>query len=167
GDIEHANWSVSVGAKLSDSLSFAMIAEGKTLNVSDGLPENPHVTFHSDIESFKIAMFDLLPRVLKSVEKKRSSAQAIQSYGKAIGPDALFEAPGSIEVFYSDDAGDEAQVRIDIAHGRGPRAELRASDADLWAFLEGGGGLGPLLKARAQLSGDVGYLLRVVALLEP
>ena len=48
-----------------------------------------------------------------------------------------------------------------LASGRGPRAHLETKDADLWALLESAGKLTRMVRSRAQVDGDVGYVIRV------
>lgn len=172
-EVERAPWRIIIAAELDadgETLQFSLEAEGTELHVAEGKAERPHLTFHSNLESFRIAMFDILPRVLKAVERNlgaRSAAGSIEQYGASVGPDRLYDLPGRIDVDYTDDAGDQAHVSIRIADGRGPRAAVRASDADLWTLIESGGRLTQLLRARAELEGDVGYLLSVAGLVEP
>lgn len=169
GDLTDAHWLIRVGSKL-ESCAFGMIADGSTLKVIEDLPEHPHVTFVSDTDSFRIAMFDLLPQVLRHTEKQlgeRSSADHVERYGATVNLDRLFALPGKIRVLYEDDAGDEANVVIVLGDGNGPEARVSATDSDLWALLEGGGGLAQLLRARVRIDGDIAYLLSVVAVIEP
>ncbi len=171
--VERAPWRLSIGARLdagAETLNFAMHAHGTELRVEEGRAEQPHLSFLSDVDSFRIAMFDILPRILKTVERtlgEKSPADPIEQYGASLGPDRLYDLPGTIDVHYTDDAGDEAQVTIQIASGEGPRATVCASDADLWTLIESGGRLTQLLRSRAELQGDVGYLLSVAGLVEP
>lgn len=169
GGLSDTPWRVQVGAQLGED-AFSMVAEGTELVVSDGLPDRPHITFVSDSDSFRIAMFDLLPQILRHTEKQLGSGDSaphVKNYGDAIRPDRLYSVPGRIRIDYEDDAGDRAKVDIVVADGSGPSVQVSATDADLWAFLGGGAALSQLVRTRVRIDGDVAYLLSVVSIIEP
>lgn len=152
-----------------DGAAWTFSLRNGELAVSDG-PSEAIVTFSADLESFRIAMFDLLPRVLKTVALRASTQEHLSGVLRAwlgrFSPKSLRGRDGTVTVNYVDDAGDEAKVAIRVGSGTGPVASVVASDADLWAFLEGGGGISTLLKTRVEVHGDVAYLLSLAQTLE-
>lgn len=156
------------GAK---TLTFGLRFAGAELRVTAGQPESRLVTFVSDLASWKIAAFDLLPRMLRKLEARLGdsarAADLIGAHAHRVAPESLRGAPGTIELDYVDDAGDEASVRVLVANGAGPRVRLHVTDTELWRLVDSGMRLSQLLRTRLQLDGDVAYLLELGRLLDP
>jgi hypothetical protein len=121
--------------------------------------------FDSDMESWRIAVLELTPRLLKRADASISSLRVVERLGH-LKLDGLHDCPGVLNVVYEDDAGDEASVRITIAGGSSREARIQANDGELWRLLDGGGRLSQLVTSRVRVSGDIGYVVELARLLE-
>jgi hypothetical protein len=127
--------------------------------------------FSFDLEAFRIGTRDLWPRVLARIEERRDVvARALRrTLTHPRLPElvaAIRALPGTVFVDFEDDAGDLIRSTVRVGTGIGPEATLRLRDAELDQLLSGRATLLALAKARFVLSGDTGYLLRLLARLD-
>lgn len=167
-DTRALTWTMRVAVELDEGQHrFGLLFSAGALTVSDSLPDDPHLTFRSSLDSYRIAMFDLLPRVLKHLEDNGTETPTeLASPLLQSKIDALREHPGTIEVEFLDDAGDRATVDIQIASDHGPKTQIHATDDDLWSFLEEAARPSRFLQSRVELSGDIAYVIRLLTAVE-
>ncbi|MBC7794861.1 MAG: hypothetical protein H7Z43_14240 [Clostridia bacterium] len=159
-DVPDAAVNVRVGKE-----SYATaITDGK-FDTNAGEAPEAIATFVSDLDSWRIALLGLLPRLLKHVEPKLATVD-IEARMRAFEPAPLRHKPGTIVVHYEDDAGDASKVTVTIGAGSGRKAEIHATDSELWKLIEGSGRLSQLITSRVRVSGDVAYVLELVRLIE-
>ena len=155
---------VTIGVRIDDESYVTAVADGVMEN-SLGNDDAAVTTFVSDRESWNIALLGLLPRLLKHIEPRLAKAD-IPARLRALEPSVLASRPGIIVVHYEDDAGDEAKVEIHVGKGGTRRAVVKATDAEFWKLLEGGGRLSQLVTSRVRVTGDVAYLLDLARLID-
>ncbi|MEL6340248.1 MAG: hypothetical protein AAFZ38_11740 [Myxococcota bacterium] len=168
GNTHTVGWVMRVAVELEKGQHrFGLLFSAGELTVQDSLPDDPHLTFRSSLDSYRTAMFDLLPRVLRHLEESGTETGS-ELVSPLLQPkiDALRDHPGSIEVDFLDDAGDRASVDVLIASGDGPKTGIHATDDDLWSFLEEGARPSRFLQSRVELSGDIAYVIRLLHAVE-
>lgn len=167
-DVRSVNVQMTIGASLHEVGEFSLVVRDGVLHAKAGLPPSPHLSFASNVDSFRLAMFDLLPQILTHLERVLPETPILCSseLGDRIQPELLRNHPGRVVVDYVDDAGDEARVEIIIADGHGPYAHAQLTDRDLWTLIESQGRIRELLRSRVTLAGDVAYVLRLAALID-
>jgi len=151
--------------------TFAISFDGSPLSVRKGEAHSPVARFDSDLEAFRVAATDVWPRALRRLEKRiQATRDFLQSALAQINPktyaDTLRTLSGVIDVLYTDDAGDLSKTHITIGNGSGKLARVEVSDADLKLLLEGSK-LKDLLRSRMRVHGDAGFVLRLIASLDP
>jgi hypothetical protein len=156
---------VTVGVSVSGDADYAIAVIDKGLVTTDGKPAEPLMTFSTDVASWRIALLDLLPRVLAHIEPKAAGLRAAH-YLARIDLEAVRKTPGSIIHVYEDDAGDEARVALTIGNGAGPSASIQVTDTELWRLLESGAKLSQLVRSRVKVGGDIAYILALARLVE-
>lgn len=145
-------------------LQFAAPNDGglrvTVLDAPDNAPEPPLLHIIADVESWRIGALEVTPQLLRKLEKRLpSNLERLRQSG--LRPQVLSGHPGTVQLHYSDDAGDEATAEIRIAGGQGPRAQIHATDRDLWGLLKSGQSLSAILRSRVRVDGDLPYLLRL------
>ncbi len=156
---------VTVGVSVAGDADYTIAVTPKGLVTSDGKPSAPLVSFATDVASWRIALVELLPRVLKHIEPKVTPTKVAHYLGR-IDFEGLRKAPGSIAHVYEDDAGDEAKVVLTVAAGGGPAASVHVNDTELWRLLESGAKLSQLVRSRVKVGGDITYLLALARVVE-
>ena len=149
------------------ALSFA---QGALTVTEQGCPE-PMLTFRCPREDWNFGIGDLLPRVLRRLTKQQKKINAQLSALTPRTPSWTVEQirskAGSIEICFTDDAGDSATFLCLVGDGQGPKARIAASDEDLWKLIEGNGGISSWLKSRIRIEGDAQYVFTLLRLFEP
>lgn len=156
---------ITVGVSVAGDADYAIAVTDSGLTTSDGKPTGPLLSFSTDLESWRIALVDLLPRVLRHLEPRAEKLRVAHHFGR-VDLQALRNKPGSITHVYEDDAGDEATVVLSIGTGGSSAASIGVTDTELWRLLESGGKLSQRLRSRVKVSGDIGYLLDLARLVE-
>ncbi len=150
-----------------ESLRLTVAGPEITVAPGDG-PATAWFTF--DGEAFRAGSTDLMPRLLRRLDGLAASLPAqIQRAltSPRLGPflERVAALPGRVVIGYEDDAGDQSRTEVQIGAG-GPLASVETTDAEvdeLITHLR----LSRVLRARARLGGDTGYLLRLAACFEP
>lgn len=155
----------TVTVSVDGDADYAIAVSDAGLVTSDGAAADALLTFTTDVASWRIALLELLPRMLAHVEPKVPRLRLAELLGR-IDTGALRQKPGSITHVYEDDAGDEATVTLRIGSGGNAKAGIRVSDTELWRLLESGGRLSQLLRSRVKVEGDIGYLLELTRIVE-
>lgn len=172
-ELPRLDWDVCMRVQVTDGPDageFALQLTGNELLAQSPASGEPLVTVTCDYEAWRLWVVDLLPLCLDRLEKGWAAWQpALERHLQ--GPHAWrpepFEAqPGRVDILYTDDAGDVSRFELQIACGDGPVATVHANDADYRLLLSPGGRLSGLLKSRATVDGDMGYLLGLTRLLE-
>ncbi len=156
---------VTVGVSVAGAGEYALTVTDEGLVTSEGRAADPLLTFTTDVASWRIALVELLPRVLKHIEPRLTAATLARQLA-AIDLASLRKAPGRITHVFEDDAGDEAKVVLAVGTGSGPAADIHVTDAELWRLLESGAKLSQLVRSRIKVGGDVGYLLSLTRVVE-
>lgn len=156
---------LTVCVRVKGDAEYGITLGDSGLTTTDGAPEQPLVTFATDMASFRIALLDLLPRVLKHIEPKASRLRVAEHLAK-LDTDALRKKPGSITHVYQDDAGDEATVVLTVGNGGRPAASISVTDTELWKILDAGMRLSQLVRSRIKVGGDVAYVLDLARVVE-
>jgi len=155
-----------------EPLHYLITLDDGAITSRVGETETPTVTIVFDMEAFRTATRDLWPRTARRLEATaEKTRQRLRDSFAGIDADAwlatLLELPGELELEHTDDAGDTSLTRVTIGAGPGARARVVSSDADATLLLEGKSSLVQLLKSRATIKGDSGWVLRLVARLQP
>lgn len=154
-----------------ERLAFTVTFAGGVLSGRAGTSAEALAELHCDEPSWRLSAHDIFPRAVRRTNKRLAQVREELRRGAAhmvpeLDPQALQALAGTIEIEFSDDAGDRGLYRVLIAGGAGPTARIEAGDEDLWALLECSGHFVSLLKSRAQLDGDVGYLFELARFFE-
>jgi hypothetical protein len=140
------------------------------LSVARGGAADPLFTAVCTLEDFQGTCRDLLPGVLRRVEKAlprlRASMTAAELRLRGLDLDDLRRRPGQIAIELTDDAGDVVRATYKVGSGRGPRVLVRLDDAELDGLIQGGGRLSRLIGSRIRAEGDVAYLVQLAAYFE-
>jgi hypothetical protein len=164
--------SFSVGVTLERGrdapLSYTLACEANTVVAHPEAAAEPTFQLLLDVGAYRIASRDLWPRAARRLGVAADSARIwLQQAFATIEPEAwlasLLELPGELEIQYTDDAGDTCRADLVVGSGRGSRARIVATDADISLLLEGKSSLWQLVKSRALIEGDSGWVLRLVA----
>ena len=156
---------VTVGVSVAGDGDYTIAVTADGIATTVGKPTAPLVTFTTDVASWRIALIELLPRVLKHIEPKVTAANVAGYLGR-VDLGGLRKTPGTVTHVYEDDAGDEAKVVLAIGSGTGPAARIHVTDTELWRLLESGAKLSQLVRSRVKVDGDVTYLLALARLVE-
>jgi hypothetical protein len=140
------------------------------LTCEDGAPSSRTLTFECEPDEVVRTARDLVPPVLRLVEKAlprwRASAAARPPHPAHLDLSRLTSRPGRLELEVVDDAGDSYRIACRVADGAGPRALIRITDPELRRLFAGGARLSSLVGSRLQVEGDLGWLLQLLGLLE-
>ena len=138
------------------------------LSIMAGALASPLFRVRCDPEAWRTTTLDVWPRALKTLsprlEELRASFLAFASdrdLGALVRD--LLKLPGCLRLDYVDDAGDTSSFEVSIGSGQGPRAHVIARETDLWPLFRGEVTLSKLLRSRFKMTGDTGYVLRLVA----
>jgi len=128
-----------------------------------GRGDGPVATLELDQTSFRLAVFDTLPRILRKLNRKlddirRQFVRVLNDLPPGLTPERLTRQPGRLVHGHTDDAGDRAEFRWRIGSGQGPQVTVEGTDDDLWSLLDRGG-IYALLRNNLVIEGDVAYLL--------
>ncbi|MEZ0311854.1 MAG: hypothetical protein ACAI38_08760 [Myxococcota bacterium] len=156
---------VTAGVSVAGDGEYAIALTDAGLATSDGKPADALLVFNTDVASWRIALIELLPRVLKHIEPKVTPTKVALHLGR-IDLGGLRKAPGSLTLVFEDDAGDEAKVVLTVGESGGPAASIHVTDTELWRLLESGIKLSQLVRSRVKVSGDLGYLLTLARVAE-
>ncbi len=161
----------SIDEPESDPESFTVRFDAGTLTGRAGGSDSAVTEIRFDQASWTLAANDLFPRGIRRSNKRLAEVReemerAATRLAPKLDPEKVRSMPGNVEIDFTDDAGDKGLFRVVIAGGGGPTARIEARDEDLWALLECGGQFVSLLKSRAQLDGDVGYLFQLARFFE-
>jgi hypothetical protein len=135
------------------------------LVTTDGAPEGALLTFSTDLASWRIALLELLPRLLKHLTPYVPRLR-IAEHLQRLDLETLRKKPGSMTHVYEDDAGDEATVVVTIGTGGKAAASIKVTDSELWKLLQGGVRLSQLLNSRIQVRGDLGWVVDLARVIE-
>ncbi|MEE8410809.1 MAG: hypothetical protein V3T05_14510 [Myxococcota bacterium] len=175
GGMEVPDCRLTIGYAVTDAdgtSEFTLEVDGAALTVRAEPAEAPLVAFACNHEAWRISVFDIWRRYVRFAQPKVEEARRkLPDFLHRNPPqprlDAIASLPGTLSVEFEDDAGDVAQYDISVAGGNGPRGTLALSDADLWGLLRSRGRLSQLLRSRARLDGNVGWILKLARALEP
>ena len=163
---EAAAWRLRMGVEIA-ATHYTLTIDGADLQAVAQAADDLPLTLRLDRESWRTAVHDLLPRLLRYAKKHPATlADALMPMQKSVNHAALIDAltaePGVVSLHFTDDAGDSALYEFHIASGAGPRAEIYADDGDLWHALEASGKAARLATTKIRLAGDTGYLTRLI-----
>lgn len=150
--------------------AFTVVLEqGRHILSTAGGSPTALIVVHCDDRAWRTGARGLWPRVLRLFEREDGAllARALagwRSLSERFDPTRLRALPGRVHIDYTDDAGDVASYRVEIAGGSGPVVRIGIDDRELWTLLSQGGKLTQWLQSRVQISGDAGYLLRIASL---
>ncbi len=160
---------VSVGVEVGDEV-FTVEAGPAGIAVSDGRAGDPLFTCTCRVEDFRGGARDVLPIMLRRVEKVlprlRAAIGAAEARLPSLDLEQLRHRPGQIDAELTDDAGDVLRATYRVGSGRGPRVVVRLDDAELDSLVQGTGRLSRLIGSRIRAEGDVAYLVQLVAFVE-
>ena len=156
---------ITVGVRVEGDADYTFQLTDAGLTITDGAPSDALVTFSTDVASWRIALLDLLPRVVKHIEPKASRLRIAEHLTK-LDLAALRKKPGSITHVYEDDAGDEATVVLTVGSGGRPAASIAVTDTELWKLLDAGMRLSQLVRSKVKIAGDVTYVLDLARVVE-
>ncbi len=156
---------VEVGAE-----AFTGEAGPGGLAVSEGRVGDPLFTCTCTLEDFRGGARDVLPIMLRRVEKVlprlRAAAGAAETRLASLDLDQLRHRPGQIDAELTDDAGEVLRATYKVGSGRGPRVLVRLDDAELDSLVQGTGRISRLIGSRIRAEGDVAYLVQLLAFIE-
>lgn len=161
---------LSVQFEVGDPTPYHLSYANGELTGHEGPAAQPILTVRCNREAWELAVYDIVPRVIRRTNQRME--QVLQDIERAaarehgLNLDPIAALPGTVTIDFTDDAGDRGVFELAIGAGSGPAATVVSGDADLWALLDSGGQIVSLLKSRAQLEGDVGYLFRLAHALE-
>lgn len=168
------SWSFAVGFHISgageEPYPFTLRFEAGRLHLTEASDGGPHeVEVRTDLESWDLAVQSVLRDVLRHVSRNLPSAQQaltrfLVERGGHLTVADFTALPGRIRISYTDDAGDQGTYTLAVGDTRSPCAHIFADHTDLRALLTAEGRLLRLLKG-LRVEGDMGYLLRLAALL--
>jgi len=140
------------------------------LTVAEGDEAGAAVTCELAADEVVRVARDLVPSLLRLVEKAlprwRASAAARPPSAAHLDLSRLARRPGRLDLEVLDDAGDTFAASLRVGDGSGPRALLRLTDPELRRLFAGGTRLSSLLGSRVQVTGDLGWLVQLVSLVE-
>ncbi len=166
-----ARW--EVGVEVADGGAYTLTAGGPSLEARPSLPAAGGLVVRLSRAAFDAQARDLLPRLLRYAEKHwdrlhEALGRLARGPAASLRPEAMAAQPGLLRVHYTDDAGDGIEAALALGGGNGPEARIELDDRELWELLDGGGKLTRLLVGgRVRVRGDLGYLVRLVGMLEP
>ncbi len=142
-------------------------SEGSGNSEPEHTAHNPELIlrFSTDSASWDIGALEVLPAILRKMGPRL--LKGVEQHPKIpVDIKALLECAGDISIDYTDDAGDEARCLLEcaplnISTASRPKVRIAAGDRDLWQILNGGSLYTALMRSRARIDGDVGFLLRV------
>jgi hypothetical protein len=155
-----------------ESLTYVVTLDDGVVRSRAGETEVATITLSFDMEAYRTATRDLWPRAARRLEATADrTRQRLGDIFTDVDTNAwlatLLELPGELELEHTDDAGDTSLTRVAVGTGPGARARVVSSDADASLLLEGKSSLLQLLKSRATIEGDSGWVLRLVTRLQP
>ncbi|MCK5689186.1 hypothetical protein KAI87_07945 [Myxococcota bacterium] len=148
--------------------------DGAQLRLAQSSEEVADFTSTMQLEAWQSAIGLILPLTLSMLNQKWAEIETFSkrwlsahNAGEDIGK--MSDTGGKVTLEYIDDAGDLAAY--DIVFGDGSAAAqkstvIRIEHDDLVGLLRGGKKLSALLKGRSEISGNIGYLLQLVTILE-
>ncbi|MFC1610955.1 hypothetical protein ACFL6C_08345 [Myxococcota bacterium] len=151
---------------------FTVSVKSVHVAVREGPADDALARITFDIETFRVATRDLWPRAAQRIQARlRQARQRIERALRGVEPSAFLAGigrlSGTLDVRYTDQAGDQTTTNVVIGSGDGRHARVQATDADLTLFLEGRSHLTQLLNSRATVVGDAGWVLRLLKHLSP
>jgi hypothetical protein len=154
-----------------DGDRFALEIDGPELRLLGEATGTPLFAATCTREAWEVAVLDIWPRFVRFAQPKVEAARkrlvaVLAGHPPQERLDRLPQLAGTLEIELTDDAGDVSVYTIAIAGGQGPRGRVILTDASIWTLLRSTGKLTDLLKTRARLDGDVGWVLRLARLLE-
>jgi hypothetical protein len=151
--------------------AFTLWLDGGQLHSEPGLGVPSVLTFDVPPEDFAPQLRELVPRLVRYTERHigraHDSARRFATERAAhIDTMALMRDPGRVELLFTDDAGDTTRVGVTVGNGHGPVAHVHIGERDLLQALESGGRVAKLLGTRLRVDGDLGYVLRLVGMIQ-
>jgi hypothetical protein len=159
------------------AFAFDLVTGGVTLSIDlcgadvvarIGPAASPLLRISCDSEAWRAVALDLWPRMLRQLAPRLDKLRAdLLTFAARRNLDALrtdlAKLSGTLRVDYVDDAGDTASFALQLGSGQGPHAQVIAQESDIWPLLRGEARLAQLFKSRFKMSGDPGYVLRLLA----